>query len=302
LFARNVKTPEQLRRLTGQLREAVGRDAIITVDQEGGRVQRLTRPNWRQWLPPLDQSAQIVANGKDAVRGMYLRYRIISAELRNSGLDSNCAPMVDIATPQTHPFLRNRCYGEDLQTVITLAQAAAAGLLAGAVVPIAKHMPGHGRATVDSHKALPRVTEATQVLFREDFSAFAAVGDLPMAMTAHIVYEAFDEAPATTSPVMQRIIRNEIGFDGLLLTDDVSMQALSGTVAARARASIEAGCDVVLHCNGKLDEMTAVAAASGSMTNIAALRAAKALESRGIPDEVDIVGLEAEFKSLLTPP
>jgi beta-N-acetylhexosaminidase len=301
LFARNIETPEQLLRLTGQLREAVGRDAIITVDQEGGRVQRLTPPQWRQWLPPLDQSVQVAANGKDAARGMYLRYRIIAADLRASGLDSNCAPMLDIATIQTHPFLRNRCYGEELQTVVALAQAAASGLLDGAVLPIAKHMPGHGRATVDSHKALPRVTETAQVLRSEDFAAFAAMVDLPLAMTAHIVFEAFDEAPVTTSPVMQTIIREEIGFDGLLMTDDISMQALSGTVAERARASLDAGCDVVLHCNGGLDEMIAVAAATGQMTHKAALRATKALESRRTPDEVDIVSLEAEFEVLLTP-
>ncbi|WP_391481857.1 beta-N-acetylhexosaminidase [Nereida sp. NH-UV-3] len=300
LFARNVETPQQVQRLTAQLREAVGRDAIITVDQEGGRVQRLTAPHWRQWLPPLDQSAQVAENGKDTARAMYLRYRIIAAELRASGLDSNCAPMVDIATAQTHPFLRNRCYGEDLQTVVVLAQAATAGLSDGGVVPVAKHMPGHGRATVDSHKALPRVTETAQVLRREDFAAFAAVGDLPMAMTAHIVFEAFDEAPATTSPVMQKIIRDEIGFGGLLMTDDISMQALSGTVAARARASLDAGCDVVLHCNGDLAEMTDVAAASGLMTDKAALRATNAVESRRTPDEVDIAALEAEFNALLT--
>ena len=300
LFARNVETPQQLQRLTVKLREAVGRDAIITVDQEGGRVQRLTAPQWRQWLPPLDQSAQVAENGKDAARAMYLRYRIIAAELRASGLDSNCAPMVDIATAQTHPFLRNRCYAEDLQTVVALAQAVAAGLSHGGVVPVAKHMPGHGRATVDSHKALPQVTETAQVLRREDFAAFAAVGDLPMAMTAHIVFEAFDEAPATTSPVMQKIIRDEIGFGGLLMTDDISMQALSGTVAERARASLDAGCDVVLHCNGDLAEMTDVATASGLMTDNAALRATKAVESRRTPDEVDIAALEVEFNELLT--
>ncbi|MCF6443535.1 beta-N-acetylhexosaminidase [Nereida sp. MMG025] len=298
LFARNIADPEQLKRLTGQLREAVGRNAMITIDQEGGRVQRMRAPHWREWMPPLDQMR--AAGPAHAARAMYLRYRIIAAELLGVGIDSNCAPMADVATSETHPFLQNRCYGDDTAIVVGAAQAASRGLLDGGVLPVLKHMPGHGRATVDSHKDLPRVSATARSLRATDFAAFRALNDLPMAMTAHIVFEAFDSKPATTSMIMQQLIREEIGFGGLLMTDDISMQALSGTVAERSAAAIRAGCDVVLHCNGVLDEMHAVADAAGQMSLTSALRAKAALAMRTPAQSVDIAALEAEFEELLT--
>lgn len=299
LFARNVQDPEQLKRLCGQLREAVGRNAMITIDQEGGRVQRMRAPHWREWLPPLDQMR--ITGPQNAARAMYLRYRLIAAELLAVGIDSNCAPSADVACGQTHPFLLNRCYGDESTVVVGAAQAVSRGLLDGGVLPVLKHMPGHGRATVDSHKDLPRVNASAKTLREIDFAAFRALNDLPLAMTAHIVFEAFDDKPATTSLIMQQMIRDEIGFGGLLMTDDISMEALSGTVAERSAAAIRAGCDTVLHCNGDLAEMERVAQAAGQMSLASALRAKAALALRRAPDGVDIAALEAEFGALVQP-
>ena len=296
LFARNVETPDQLRRLTGDLRDAVGRDAPIFVDQEGGRVQRLRAPYWREWLPPLDT---VEAAGPQAPLAMYLRARLIAAELHAVGIDGNCAPTVDIAGPLTHPFLRNRCYGSDLDTVVAVARAVAKGLLDGGVLPVMKHMPGHGRAMIDTHLDLPRVTDAAEDLLRSDFAAFRALADLPLGMTAHIVFSAYDDQPATCSARMIRVIRDQIGFGGLLMTDDLSMQALSGTIGERAAASRRAGCDVMLHCNGNLGEMQAVAAASGALAGAALARAEAALAARRTPDTADPKALDAELAQLV---
>ena len=296
LFARNVETPDQLRRLTGDLRDAVGRDAPIFVDQEGGRVQRLRAPYWREWLPPLDT---VEAAGPQAPLAMYLRARLIAAELHAVGIDGNCAPTVDIAGPLTHPFLRNRCYGSDLDTVVAVARAVAKGLLDGGVLPVMKHMPGHGRAMIDTHLDLPRVTDAAEDLLRSDFAAFRALADLPLGMTAHIVFSAYDDQPATCSARMIRVIRDQIGFGGLLMTDDLSMQALSGTIGERAAASRRAGCDVMLHCNGNLGDMQAVAAASGALAGAALARAEAALAARRIPDTADPKALDAELAQLV---
>ncbi|MCA3515026.1 MAG: beta-N-acetylhexosaminidase [Rhodobacter sp.] len=295
LFARNVDTPDQLRRLTGDLRDAVGRDAPVFVDQEGGRVQRLRAPHWREWLPALDM---VLAAGPHAPRAMYLRARLIAAELRAVGIDGNCAPVVDIAGPQTHPFLRNRCYGGDLATVIAVARAVAEGLRDGGVLPVMKHMPGHGRATMDTHMDLPRVAETAEALLNSDFAAFRALSDLPLGMTAHIVFPALDDQPATCSAPVIQVIRKKIGFGGLLMTDDLSMQALSGTLAGRAAAARRAGCDVVLHCNGKRDEMQAVAAAAGVLEGAALARAGAALAARRAPDGADPAALDAELRQL----
>ena len=243
LFARNIDTPEQVRQLCDEMRESVGRDAIITVDQEGGRVQRLRAPHWREWQPPLDI---VAATGQNAKRAMYLMYRLIADELRSLGIDSNCAPTVDVIGPDTHPFLHNRCYGEDMASVVSIGRAVANGLLDGGVLPVVKHMPGHGRATSDSHHDLPRVSAPADDLQTIDFAAFRALNDLPMGMTAHLVYEAIDDQPATLSPRMMRLIREEIGFENLIMTDDISMKALRGTPAESTRAALAAGCDVAL--------------------------------------------------------
>ncbi|MEE4188629.1 MAG: beta-N-acetylhexosaminidase [Roseobacter sp.] len=296
LFARNIDTAEQVRALCAEMRDCVGRNAPITIDQEGGRVQRLRGPTWREWLAPL---AFVDAAGVDAPEAMYLRYRLIAAELFALGIDSNCAPMVDVACDDTHPFLRNRCYGSTPEVVAGLGRAAAEGLLDGGVLPVVKHIPGHGRATLDSHYDLPRVRAARDDLEAQDFAPFAALADLPMGMTAHLVYEALDEKPATLSPRVMEVIRTDIGFDNLIMTDDISMKALSGTLTQIARGALDAGCDVILHCNGTLDARREVADAAGKMTYAAQTRAERALDARKTPDDVDIPALQAQLETLL---
>jgi beta-N-acetylhexosaminidase len=297
LFARNIENPAQVSRLTADLRAAVGRDAPILIDQEGGRVQRMRAPHWREWLPPLDT---VQAAGADAARLMGLRMRVIAEELRAVGIDANCAPVADIAGQGTHPFLRNRCYGTDAETVARVGRAVADGLLAGGVLPVVKHLPGHGRATLDTHHELPVVTASREDLAATDFAPFHALADLPMAMTAHIIFAAYDAArPATQSPGMIRVIRDQIGFRGLLLTDDLNMQALSGDLASRTRASMAAGCDIALHCKGDMDEMLMVAGEASDMRPDTLARAKAALARRRAPDPVDIAGLEADLRGLM---
>lgn len=296
LFARNVDTPDQLRRLTADLRDAVGREAPILVDQEGGRVQRLRSPHWREWLPPLDQ---VQAAGPLAGQVMALRSRLMAAELRAVGIDANCAPCADLSLPETHPFLQNRCYAADPARVAEIARAVADGLLAGGVLPVIKHLPGHGRSTADTHHDLPTVTVSAETLRDTDFAPFRALNDLPMAMTAHIVFAAHDpDHPATQSAEMIRVIRDEIGFSGLLMTDDLNMQALAGTLSDRTARSIAAGCDIALHCKGDMAEMQAVAAAAGRMGPATADRAASALLRRRDPVPADLAALVAEFAAL----
>ncbi|WP_424942815.1 glycoside hydrolase family 3 N-terminal domain-containing protein [Aliiroseovarius crassostreae] len=298
LFARNVDTPDQLRALTADLRGAVGRNVPIFIDQEGGRVARMIAPHWREWLPALDQ-AQL--NKRDATRAMFLRYRLIADELLSVGIDGNCAPVVDLAFADTHPVLRNRCLGEDVVHVVERALAVAQGLIEGGVLPVVKHLPGHGRATMDSHVDLPHVSTKARELHNSDFLAFEGVSTLPLGMTAHIVFDDIDpDHPATQSEAMINLIRDEIGFGGLLMTDDLSMQALEGPLTLRARRSLAAGCDLILHCNGNLEDMREVADASGPLSEIAAIRAENALTWRKPPVPVDIDALEAEFQSLMT--
>ena len=293
IFARNVENPDQLRRLTADLRASVGRNAPVLIDQEGGRVQRLRSPHWREWLPPLDT---VLHAGPNAARAMALRSMIIAAELRDVGIDANCAPVADIATDATHPFLRNRCYGTDTQTVTLIARAVADAHLAMGVLPVIKHLPGHGRANADTHHDLPTVAAGLAELTATDFAPFRALNDLPMAMTAHIIFAAIDAVhPATQSPDMIRVIRNVIGFGGLLMTDDLNMNALAGSLADRTSRSIAAGCDVALHCKGDLDQMIAVATAAGDMTGPALSRASAALAHRAVALPVDIAALETEF-------
>jgi beta-N-acetylhexosaminidase len=278
LFARNIETPEQVARLTSSLREAVGRDAPILVDQEGGRVQRLRAPHWQEWEPPLDT---VLADPARAADRMRRRMAVIGAELRAVGIDANCAPLGDVAREGTHPFLRNRCYGTDPETVAKVARAVAEGLLQAGVLPVLKHLPGHGLSHLDTHLELPVVDLGLEALRAVDFAPFRALNDLPMAMTAHLVFSALDpDQPVTQSPVMIRLIREEIGFNGLLMTDDLNMQALAGTLAERTERSRAAGCDIALHCKGDLAEMQEVAAAAGQMGPRAFARAEAAVGAR----------------------
>ncbi|WP_294621460.1 beta-N-acetylhexosaminidase [uncultured Roseovarius sp.] len=297
LFARNIDTPEQVRALCDELRQAVGREAPITIDQEGGRVQRLRAPAWREWLPPMEH---VGAAGERAEEAMYLRYRLIAHELRDLGIDSNCAPLVDVASDATHPFLKNRCYGTDPAQVARIGRAVADGMLEGGVLPVLKHIPGHGRAQADSHLELPEVDAAREQLEAVDFLPFKLLNGLPMGMTAHLVYSQIDDRPATLSPVMMQVIREDVGFDGLVMTDDISMKALSGSLEDIAAGSIEAGCDVVLLCNASLDDRRAVAAASGQLWGASEARAARAIAARQTPTEVDIPALEAKLDALIS--
>ncbi len=298
VFARNLETPDQIRALTSEMRACVGRDAPILIDQEGGRVQRLRPPNWLEWLPPLEQI--VASKAGCAARGMWLRYRLIADELRALGIDTNCAPMLDIPTAQVHDIIRNRCYGTNVETVVEAGRAVANGLLAGGVLPIIKHIPGHGRPVADSHMELPRTHASTADLKAVDFAAFKALGDLPMAMTAHVVYAAIDPANcATQSPDMIRLIREDIGFDGLLMSDDLSMKALSGTFGQRTRAALDAGCDLALHCHGHMAEMIEVVSAAGTFSHMAGKRADRALAMRINPDEIDRHDLLAQLARTL---
>lgn len=306
LFARNVQDPAQLRALTADLRETVGRNAPVFIDQEGGRVQRLRAPHWSEWLPPLDmvQMAMELAEagqGLDAAcRAVELRYRIIASELLGVGIDANCAPCLDVASSFTHPFLRNRCFSDDPAVVAQLARAAANGHLAGGVLPVVKHMPGHGRAIADSHKDLPTVTASRADLNAHDFVPFKALNDLPMAMTAHIIYTAIDpDHPATTSSKMVQVMRDDIGFGGLLISDDLSMNALTGGYAYRAANTIAAGVDIALHCNGKPEEMEPVVEGAGHMSAASMARANAALAQRISPETVDIAALRSDLSGLM---
>lgn len=295
LFARNIDTPDQVRALTASLRDTVGRDAPILIDQEGGRVQRLRAPHWREWEPPL---LQVERDGTE--RSMYLRGALIGAELRDLGIDSNCAPSADIAFADTHPFLQNRCYGREVQTVIRMARANANGLLASGVLPVLKHAPGHGRATLDSHEVLPVINASLEDLVETDFAPFRALADLPMAMTAHIVVPELDpDLPVTLSHNAMRFLREDMGLDMLMMSDDVSMGALEGPIGVRSAKAVAAGCDVVLHCNGDISEMVEVAGATPVLEGDALRRAEAALDTRKAPDPIDIPAVEAELGDLL---
>ena len=297
LFARNIETPDQLRRLTAGLREAVGRDAPILIDQEGGRVQRMRSPHWREYLPALDQ----MKRAHDPMRAQWLRNRLIAAELHDVGIDVNCAPLADLVEDQTHPVLRNRLYGDDVDTVVEAARTCAEAHLAGGVLPVLKHIPGYGRAAVDSHKDLPRVNVGRDRLEARDFAPFRALNDIAMGMTAHIVFDAIDPyAPATTSPRMMEVIREDIGFDGLIMTDDIGMEALSGSMAARTQAALAAGCDIVLQCNGGRGVIAEVTDAAGPMSPAAMVRAHRALAQRQTPVPIDIPDAVSELNKLIS--
>ena len=275
LFARNVDTPERTRRLVEDLRSTVARaEAPVLIDQEGGRVARLRPPHWRQ-APPARLLGELYAH--DPERGLEaasLNSRLLAADVASIGCDVDCLPVLDIAFPETHAAIGDRAYADRPEPVAALGRAAAEGLLAEGVMPVIKHMPGHGRATVDSHQALPRVTAPRELLERTDFLPFKLLSDLPWAMTGHLLFEAVDRTAAITLSArgVNEVIRGHIGFAGLLLTDDLSMQALGGSLGERAARALAAGCDVALHCNGRMDEMSDIAARTGAMTEAAGRR------------------------------
>ena len=261
LFGRNCRSRGQVRRLVFELCEAVGRsDAPILIDQEGGRVARLRPPEWRAYPAAAKIAALPDPTAAEAAR---LAARLIAADLAELGVTVDCAPVLDLPTTDADPVIGDRAFSGEPGRVACVGAAFCDGLLAGGVLPVIKHIPGHGRARVDSHRACPVVEADHATLARSDFAPFKALAAMPWAMTAHIIYAAIDAmAPATFSrPVIDSVIRGEIGFEGVLLSDDISMGALGGGLDERAARALDAGCDLVLHCSGVLDEMTAIAAA-----------------------------------------
>ena len=291
LFARNIDTPDQVRRLTDALRDAAGHDAPVFVDQEGGRVQRLRAPHWFEFPPMLNLAP--LGPAAFALVG-----RMLAAELRAVGIDGNYAPCADIAWPQTHPFLRNRCMGTTAARVAPHARALAEGLLAGGVLPVVKHLPGHGRATQDSHHETPLIDLPRAVLEDTDFAPFKALADLPLAMTAHVRLPFLGDAPATMNPAALAMIRQDWGFGGAIMTDDLGMKALAGPIGARAAAAIAAGCDLALYCNGPLADREQAALGAGALTGAAQSRCAAALARRGPAEIVDFADLAANLATM----
>ncbi|SOE01131.1 beta-N-acetylhexosaminidase [Caenispirillum bisanense] len=277
LFARNVETPEQVASLVADLRGCVGREAPVLIDQEGGRVRRLRPPHWRD-APSMAPFVELYARDpKAAADAVRLNARLLAVELAALGIDVDCYPLADVPVQGSHDIIGDRAFGHDPAVVSHLASIACAGLLDGGVMPVVKHIPGHGRAVADSHLDLPVVDASLEELRATDFVPFRALKDAPYGMTAHIVYTALDaHRPATTSPaVIGGIVRGELGFEGLLMTDDLSMKALTGRFQDRAADSLAAGCDLVLHCNGDRDEMTAVAEGCRPLDTAGQLRAAR---------------------------
>ncbi|MDQ7811068.1 beta-N-acetylhexosaminidase [Brevundimonas sp.] len=278
VFRRNVDSPDQMRALTDEMRDCVGdADAPVLIDQEGGRVQRMGPPHWAKY-PPAEaylKAADGVLRARELVR---LGARLMANDLRAVGVNVDCAPVLDVPVPGAHDIIGDRAFARDPATVAMLGRAAAEGLLAGGVLPVVKHMPGHGRAFADSHHALPVVHADLATLDGWDFAPFKALSDMPLAMTAHVVFDAVDpKRPATTSRKALKLMRDGLGFGGLIMTDDLSMKALSGSLRERAEASLKAGCDVVLHCNGDLKEMREVAEGVGKLKGKAGKRAAASL-------------------------
>jgi beta-N-acetylhexosaminidase len=303
LFRRNIENPEQVRALCAALRETVGRaDAPVLIDQEGGRVQRMGPPHWPKY-PPGRAYGRVYADDPLAGRELTrLGARLIAHDLLAAGITVDCLPVLDVPIEGSHDIIGDRAYARDPEKVAVLGRAAAEGLMAGGVLPVIKHMPGHGRAFADSHLALPVVETPRAALEAHDFVPFRILADMPLAMSAHVVYTAIDpEHPATTSPVVIReIIRGHVGYDGLLMTDDLSMHALSGSFRGRAEAAIAAGCDMLLHCNGAMEEMTAVAEGAPDLASDALRRARAALTRlRHEPEPFDPVDARARLDAAL---
>ncbi len=301
LFGRNVDTPEQVATLVADLKSCVSHnDVPILIDQEGGRVRRLRPPHWEAY-PAGEVFGQHYKH--DKIRGLrfaWLQSRLMAADLRKLGVNVDCLPVLDVPISGSHDVIGDRAYGDEPVIVSNIGQAACEGLLCGGVLPVIKHIPGHGRAGVDSHKDLPLVTASIQELEKSDFEPFKRLNNMPLAMTAHVVYTDIDpDNPATTSTkVIKDVIRDYIGFDGLLMCDDLSMHALKGTFEERTAASFEAGCDVVLHCNGDLAEMRPIAASSPQLSGDALRRAIQATDLFANIEPCDEASLREEFRSL----
>ncbi|MGN6514981.1 MAG: beta-N-acetylhexosaminidase [Rhizomicrobium sp.] len=302
VFGRNITDHAQLRSLVTSLRETVGDPkAPVLIDQEGGRVARLGPPRWRA-RPAAQRFADLHASAPESAReAAYLNSRLIAHDLADLGVNVDCLPVLDVPAEGAHDIIGDRAYGRDPSVIIDLGRRVIEGMIEGGVLPVMKHIPGHGRAGADSHLALPRVTATSEDLSASDFVTFRSLNHCPLAMTAHVVYEAIDaQRPATTSPKLIRdVIRGEIGFEGLLMSDDLSMKALSGSLDYRAKSSLFAGCDVVLHCNGDIAEMREIATELKPLEDIHLKRAEAALAHLSMPEEFDIEAAEARVSALL---
>ena len=302
LFKRNIETPAQVTQLVAELRAAIGDpEAPVLIDQEGGRVQRLGPPHWPVYPPGIAFGTLYDIDPVLGLAAARLSARLIADDLTQLGINVDCLPLADVPIDGADAVIGNRAYGTEPAKVARIARAVTDGLEQGGVLPVLKHIPGHGRATADTHFRLPEVDTAQKELERTDFAAFAPLADLPMAMTAHVVFSALDPVhPATTSAtIIEQVIRGVIGFQGLLMSDDVSMNALVGSIAERTRAIVAAGCDMVLHCNGKLDEMQEVAGETPELSGKPLERAKRALASRRPPQPFDRLAARAELDALL---
>ncbi|MEN3930920.1 beta-N-acetylhexosaminidase [Microvirga sp. W0021] len=303
LFKRNIADREQVRRLCDALRNITGRDDTpILIDQEGGRVQRMGPPDWPAY-PTGNAYGEVYARDqKLGIEMTRFGAHLIASDLREVGITVDCLPVLDVPVVGAHDVIGNRAYGNEPEIVATLGLAASNGLLDGGVLPVIKHIPGHGRAGVDSHLSLP-IVECSREELEQDFAPFTKLADMPLAMTAHVIYSAIDaDNPATTSKiVIDEIIRRYIGFSGLLMSDDLSMQALAGSLGQRAKAAFAAGCDVALHCNGQMDEMIAVMAEVPALDGQALKRAVSALEMIAAPrPSVDLADMRQRFNSVFS--
>ncbi len=301
LFSRNIQDEAQVRALVESFKAQVSHvTPLILVDQEGGRVDRLRQLGWRK-NPAMDCFAELAELDEAAARrAVYLDYRLIAGELTRLGINVDCAPVLDLKMEHAHEIIGDRAFGETPEQVVMLAREACRGLLDGGILPVIKHIPGHGRALVDSHAALPEVPTALDVLEQTDFIPFQEMSGMPLAMTAHITYTALDEQHcATLSPEVVGYIRNRLGYDGLLMTDDLSMHALSGAMEDRVRLALAAGCDVILHCNGELEEMQAIAGAVPLLNPHSKARLTHAWQFFKAPEVMDAEQSEAELAELL---
>ncbi len=290
LFGRNIETPSQVRNLVATLKSCVDhREPLMLIDQEGGRVARLRPPHWPEYPSAAAFGSLYAAHKEAGEEAVMLTARLIADDLAQLGINVNCAPVLDSFCDGAADIIGDRAYDTDADTVARLGRKVCEGLLNGGVLPVIKHIPGHGRASVDSHIELPAVDTCLETLRQTDFAAFRLLADAPLAMTAHVIYSKIDpHNPATVSKsVIANIVRGDIGFDGLLLSDDLSMKALTGTMRERTAAAITAGCDVVLHCNGNMDEMSAVAEACPSLSRRPAKRLERALAALTPPAALD---------------
>jgi beta-N-acetylhexosaminidase len=302
LFKRNIETPKQVALLVQELKNlAVVSDAPVLIDQEGGRVQRLGPPHWPVYPAGALFGALYDEDPMLGLAAAWLSARLMAADLWELGISVDCLPLADVPVPGADAVIGDRAYGSRPDKVAAIARAVTEGLQLGGILPVLKHIPGHGRAAADSHLRLPEVKTVKDELERTDFAAFRPLADLPMAMTAHVVFSALDPVqPATTSAtIIGQVIRGAIGFQGLLMSDDVSMNALSGPISERTRAIFSAGCDLVLHCNGRLDEMREVAAETPELSGRALGRADRALASRKAPQPFDRIQGRAELDAMI---